>query len=223
MSFEEEHEQTLLQIRECFVYRIPTRKSAGGYRASDWDVNNFIWSGRLTVVSKGPKCTIKLEDSNSGEAFAICPVDATAVEPVVDSSRYFVLKIQDGQGRHAFVGMGFTERNEAFDFNAALQDHEKHVRNQKELENQAAKLASMPKIDLSLKEGQSIHVNLKTNKPISKPTSTTTGETGFGLLPPPPSGKRTNPTTVTTSTKTSQSDIWGDFTSSGGSDWTAFQ
>ena len=37
-----------------------------------------------------------------GELFAQCPVDAypgVAVEQVMDSSRYFVLKIQDGSGR----------------------------------------------------------------------------------------------------------------------------
>ena len=87
----------------------------------------------------------------TGEIFAICPVDETAVEPVTDSSRYFVMKIQDGSGcpssqssyslhlihhpsllllisgRHAFVGMGFTERNDAFDFNTTILDHLKYV------------------------------------------------------------------------------------------------
>jgi Protein of unknown function (DUF1681) len=38
----------------------------------------------------------------SGELFAQCPVDSypsAAVEQVLDSSRYFVLRIQDGSGK----------------------------------------------------------------------------------------------------------------------------
>ena len=50
------------------------------------------------------------------------------METVLDPSRYFVLRIEDGRGKHAFVGLGFAERNEAFDFNVALLDHKKHVR-----------------------------------------------------------------------------------------------
>jgi hypothetical protein len=54
------------------------------------------------------------------------------VETILDSSQYFVLRIEDGRGKHAFVGLGFAERNEAFDFNVALLDHEKHVRREQE-------------------------------------------------------------------------------------------
>ncbi len=44
---------------------------------------------------------------------------------VTDSGRYFVLKIVNDQGRHAFIGIAFNERNDAFDFNVALQEHKK--------------------------------------------------------------------------------------------------
>jgi adaptin ear-binding coat-associated protein 1/2 len=65
--------------------------------------------------------------------FAACPVYVnhpkmgTTVESVVDSSRYFVLRLDDGKGNRAFVGLGFSNREEAFDFKVAMQEHEKYV------------------------------------------------------------------------------------------------
>lgn len=44
---------------------------------------------------------MKLEDKTSGELFAKCPIDkypGVALEAVTDSSRYFVVKIQDDNG-----------------------------------------------------------------------------------------------------------------------------
>eukprot|EP00898_Chlorokybus_atmophyticus_P000909 jgi/Chlat1/1819/Chrsp138S08689 len=49
-----------------------------------------------------------------------------ALLSALDSSRYFVLRIQDSSDRHAFIGTGINERNEAFDFNFTLSDYYKY-------------------------------------------------------------------------------------------------
>ena len=89
-----------------------------------------------------------LQDSTTGALFAQAPYlpEENAVESVSDSSRYFVLRVVD-RGRswilsffrsvpdpttpsietkqHAFIGIGFAERTDAFDFNVALQEFSK--------------------------------------------------------------------------------------------------
>ncbi|KAJ4834291.1 hypothetical protein Tsubulata_028301 [Turnera subulata] len=203
MSFEEDEESfehTLLVVREVAVYKIPPRSTSGGYKCGEWLQSDKIWSGRLRVVSCKDRCEIRLEDPNSAELFAACFVNPgqreNSVETVLDSSRYFVLKIEDGRGKHAFIGLGFAERNEAFDFNVALSDHEKYVR--REHEKEAAGETSdsgdthidiHPAVNHRLKEGETIRINVK-----PKPTSGTgmlsaaAGKpktTPLGIAPPP--------------------------------------
>lgn len=131
-----------------------------------------------------------------GELFAQAPVDqfpGTAVESVTDSSRYFVIRIEDGNGRRAFIGIGFGDRGDAFDFNVALQDHFKWVKQQCEFAKQAQNPDLGPKLDLGFKEGQTIKLNIANMKkkegaagtPRARPASTG----GLSLLPPPPGGK----------------------------------
>ncbi|EGF80004.1 hypothetical protein BATDEDRAFT_11848 [Batrachochytrium dendrobatidis JAM81] len=127
------YESVLCVIKECLVYRIPPRATAKGYRASEWDTTQFLWSGRLRVIAVGDECALHLEDPVTGELFAKCPYDleGTAVEPVIDSSRYFVIRVVDPTSGeflfHAFLGLGVAERSWAFDLNVALQDHTKWV------------------------------------------------------------------------------------------------
>ncbi|CAH1439600.1 unnamed protein product [Lactuca virosa] len=171
---EESFEHTLLVVREVSVFKIPPRSTSGGYKCGEWLQSDKIWSGRLRVVSCKDRCEIRLEDPNSGDLFAACFVypgqRESAVESVLDSSRYFVLKIEDGTGKHAFIGLGFTERNEAFDFNVALSDHEKYVKREIEKDADEASDESHinihPAVNHRLKEGETIRITVK-NKPAS--------------------------------------------------------
>uniref|UniRef100_K7G0V1 NECAP endocytosis associated 2 n=1 Tax=Pelodiscus sinensis TaxID=13735 RepID=K7G0V1_PELSI len=133
------------------------------HRAAEWQLDQPAWSGRLRITSKGKIAFIKLEDKNSGELFAQAPVDqfpSIAVEGVTDSSRYFVIRIEDESGRRAFIGVGFVDRGDAFDFNVAIQDHFKWVKQQCELAKQAQNPDQGPKLDLGFKEGQTIKLNI---------------------------------------------------------------
>lgn len=123
-----EYESVLLVKREVFVYTLPPRQSARGYRAADWSLDAPAWTGRLKVITRGTKNTlyIRLEDGTSGRLYAQCPVESfpsEAVEQVLDSSRYFVIRLVSDDGRSVLVGIGFAERSDAFDLNVAIQDH----------------------------------------------------------------------------------------------------
>ncbi|VDP82242.1 unnamed protein product [Echinostoma caproni] len=196
-----DYENVLLVKNEVFVYRIPPRQSNRGYRAADWNLDTPYWTGRLRVVAKGRDLTLKLEDRNTGELFAKCPVDAfpgIAVESVLDSSRYFVIRLMADDGRTMFTGLGFTERTDSFDLNVAIQDHFKWLKQEREVEEAEQKMSETPNLDLGFKEGQKIKLNLNTrrtgdeptqssgtNRP--RPTAKLSGSIGsVGLLPPPP-------------------------------------
>ena len=92
-----DYEKLLYICKEAFVYQIPPLTSAKGYKASDWDLNTPIWTGRLRVLVTNLNATILLEDSTTGALFASSPYDpnSNTLEQVNDSSRYFVLKIVD--------------------------------------------------------------------------------------------------------------------------------
>jgi len=221
MSADEEFETTLLVVNNVYVYRIPPRPSAQGYKAGDWPDEALIWQGRLLIVELGDLAIIRLVHSQNGETFAECPVHPGSVEPVTDSSRYFVLRVEDrATKRHAFLGMGFQERGEAFDFNAALQDHDRRVADAKQIASRAAQAG--PAVDYSLHAGQTIHVELKANPTVSTTGKTSTTSTSRqasgagvqfasngGLLPPPPGSRsRARPA----ASAASNTNPWGDFT-----------
>jgi hypothetical protein len=138
---------------------------------------------QIVRFSKNDQASIKLFDAE--ELFAECPVSLplfTCVEPVIDSSRYFVVRVVDPEsGRHVFLGLGFREREEASNFNAALAEHQSYLERKeaalsmrKEFDNaykedeELDTVGELPKqqkikTDFSLKPGEKLHLKLGGN------------------------------------------------------------
>jgi hypothetical protein len=186
-------EFTVLNKRDVLVYQIPPASSSSGHKADDW--KKCIWRGRCRVVGKGKELSIKMLDNSDGKLFAQCTIPngdhEKYVERVIDSSRYFVLKITN-KDRHAFIGMGFEDRNDAFDFNCALSDFKSTFIDKDNEANQPSKFTA-PAKDLSLKEGQKITVNLTNltgGDRVRKREAQANSGGGIGILaPPPPAGQ----------------------------------
>jgi hypothetical protein len=148
-------ERVRCSVPDVHVFKLPPRQTAGGWRGADWDQE--VWQGTLKVVERGDLTVVLLSDRASGAIFAVCPVKEGAVDRCVDSSRYFVLRVENSNGRHMFIGMAFNERNDAFDFNTALED----ARRERAAEAApAVMLDDGPPKDYSMKDGQKIHINV---------------------------------------------------------------
>ncbi|CAK7274741.1 hypothetical protein SEPCBS57363_006316 [Sporothrix epigloea] len=208
---------------KVLVYQIPPLTSTKGYTAATWteDPRRHIFTARLRVVETGieqddeqgnettedVKVDIIFEDPANGQLFAAAPyTEASVVEPALDSSRFFAVRVQDGQGRRAVLGIGFEERPDAFDFGVALQEARKSIGGNMAGNTagtaQEATTAAQKEADkksYSLKEGETITINLgskyRRNGPTASAASSEDGKggssgglSGFSLPPPPPSG-----------------------------------
>lgn len=194
-------QRVLFVARTIHVYAIPPLTSMKGYMAADWTVQNRqIFTGRLRILETAVHDTVTtdilLEDPNDGSLFAAAPyTDPSAVEHVLDSSRFFVLRVV-GEGRKATLGIGFEDRSDAFDFGVALQEAQKLTaasssNNSVSSSASASEQAETPR-DYSLKPGQTISVNTRrrpaadiseTKSPVSAARAE---EQALFSIPPPP-------------------------------------
>lgn len=217
MLGDEPLEYTLLNKRECLIYQIPPA-TAQGHKASDW--TTCIWKGRMLITAKGNDLRIKFIHSvgnNVGNIFVEAVVVNGEIDKYVertpDSSRYFAIRVQDPKsGRKAFLGLGFEDRNDAFDFNCTITDFKN--RNDEVVEAEAA-----PTKDYSLKEGEKIVLNFKGIKSKhkkedgeSKQKKEKDGGAFTGFLPPPPGAARNQPAPVQSGSPPSNpADVFSDF------------
>jgi len=217
-GFGEDEIESILYIgREVSVYKIPPLKANEGHRAQEWgDLGQPLWKGRIRIIERSSGVSLQFEDVTTGDLFAKADYDPSkpCVEAVLDSSRYFVIRVEDG-GKRAYIGMGFLERTDSFDFNVALQDYTKRWKARQNPQSaEEAKpsphIPAGPKKDYSLKEGQTFSIaipgrsknntqttgaaptfDLLGSTTASVNTASSSGGGGlFPLLPPPPSAPR---------------------------------
>jgi hypothetical protein len=191
------------------VYNIPPLTSNKGYVAASWTADNNkrqIFTARLRILETAipsptnpsdeqVKADILLEDPSNGQLFAAAPYTVPdVVEQVLDSSRFFAVRVQGEGGRKAVLGIGYEERSEAFDFSVALQELRKTLGIEGATNSGGKKVVKQqekPEIkkDFSLKEGETITVNIggKGRRHQSIPQSPNPVGSGFSL-PPPPGG-----------------------------------
>lgn len=137
--------QRLLTLSEVFVYKVPPLRTASGHRAEDWGLATPLFTGHMKVFQADTKLRIDLfayrdektlmsSDENL-VLFGQCPIEVkpkeditTYVDSVIDSSRYFVLRLKDPKSaRTTSIGIGFREREIAFDLKNVLNDYVRYV------------------------------------------------------------------------------------------------
>ncbi len=137
--------QRLLSLPEVFVYKVPPLRTASGHRAEDWGLASPLFTGLLRVFQSDTTLRIVLyayRDSStlmtSDENlvfFGECPIQVkpnevvtSCVDSVIDSSRYFVLRLKDPSSeRTTNIGIGFREREVAFDLKNTINEYVRYV------------------------------------------------------------------------------------------------
>ncbi|KAL8780823.1 MAG: hypothetical protein Q9213_006296 [Squamulea squamosa] len=211
------------------IYTVPPLTSTKGYTTTAWSplvaptVSNPTptpITTRLRVLETSStsftssssasehnniKTTILLEDTSTSDLFAAAPYTSpSVVEAVLDSARFFAIRVEGEGGRKAVLGIGFEERSEAIDFGICLQEARKvmGIENAKGKDSTAMKGGrrgaqksekETGKRDWGLKEGEMTKVEIggfgvKRKEELVK-DSGKDGEALFSIKPPPQNGE----------------------------------
>jgi len=181
----EEPVRTLLVKQSCLIYRIPPQTKAAGWKANDWNLKKPDWSGKMRLVTMGKGAKIRLEDKDTDSLFKECPIETypgLAVQSVTDSSRYFVIKTTE-EGKSVFLGLGFEDRSDSFDLQTTLHDYFKGLLVEEQIEQE--KEAPPEKLDLALKQGETIKVSINLPTKKKEGRSKSAGARGLSSIPAP--------------------------------------
>ncbi|KAL8846731.1 MAG: hypothetical protein Q9221_008205 [Calogaya cf. arnoldii] len=128
------------------IYTVPPLTSTKGYTTTGWspllaptpsnptpapittrlrilETSSSTPSTTTSNENNNIKTTILLEDPATGDLFAAAPYTSpSTVEAVLDSARFFAVRVESEGGRKAVLGIGFEDRSESIDFGICLQE-----------------------------------------------------------------------------------------------------
>lgn len=201
-------QRVLFIASSVHVYALPPLTTTKGYHAASWTANNNsreIFVARLRILETAIphldgtgetlNTEILLEDPATGQLFAAAPYkDAGAVEPALDSARFFAVRVVGDGGRKAVLGIGFEDRAEAIDFGISLQEVRKVQKfgDGRESGKKGSKEEEGGKVqrDFSLKEGETIHIDIgrKSRRKEDHSNTERADKFSFGIKSPSSSG-----------------------------------
>jgi hypothetical protein len=140
------------------MFKIPPMSNPSGHLFGSWKEN--IWTGNIKITAVGETCTVKFITFEGQEYAKAIIADnfKDSVQKVVDSSRGYAIKLTSDDGRSMWVGIGFHDRNDAFDFYAAFEDFQK--KREMERNPHLFKNQNKQSIDFRLGPGQNIMLNI---------------------------------------------------------------
>jgi hypothetical protein len=157
--------RTLCRAETMYCFKVPPR-GPQGYSAKLLK-EHPAGSYTLEIVAKGREAVILLKQrAPPHKTFCMSPIvpgGADCYEKAFDSSRYFVLRIEDARTKKtASIGIGFNEREQALNFKVSVQDFLEGVK--REQVNAQAVATHVDTGNFALAEGTTIKVNLKKKK-----------------------------------------------------------
>lgn len=183
-------EEVLFEFHPCHVFRLPLT----GYLSSALWEGGHIWSGKVKLVRTYtedgvmPSHAVHLLEVDSDTVFAVCPLkddlrNGNSFQVANDSSRCFVLRVEQGD-QHAYLGVNFEEKADAFRFCTAVVERNKRLHLLVHPQEDAiARYAGTHSSELRAEGKIEIDLNGKLTTPVSgsSTTATTTSGSAFSL------------------------------------------
>ncbi len=182
----------LFEYSNGLLFNIPPMASTAGHRAEDWR-GKCVWKGLIQMFEAGETAKIIFRDSMGGEyGSGTLPIMnyEKHIERCVDSSRFFAIRMLNPKNeKYVLVGIGFDDRNPAFDFINSLSN----AKEQREVANNPTPYSSEGTSQaFQLREGEKININVDIFKQTQTGGSTTNHpKKKLGGLMAPPKAKKT--------------------------------
>ena len=139
----------VLRKENVNVFRLPQVNVGKGHFLDSW--KDKIWRGNLEIRVEGEFLTVELVNYD-GTIYSKAKIPEnydSSIEKCKDSSRGYAIKLtNENDGRFAWAGLVFHDRNAAFDFYVTFEEQLKRK------EKMAKPIQVDPNINFSLKKGK---------------------------------------------------------------------